>query len=215
MRAVFSAAILLLAASIAFGQDELPEVLVLADTVHRQAASAAAKELKDQAKIEVSRTNIGDTGRALAQLDELLGEKNWDLIYFNFGFADLHYRDPSTETIRAMSKAAGGVRVSTPERYEANLRKIVERLNSTGASLVWASTTPIHSSKLDNLYDPGSEIEFNRIAAEIMRENEIPVIDLHAWIVENVENKQDPSPFTYNRIALHPPIVEGILAILP
>ncbi|MEM7015191.1 MAG: hypothetical protein AAF585_27345 [Verrucomicrobiota bacterium] len=189
-----------------------PRVLVLAGTVHRQATQAAAKELEGRVRFEYPKEyHIGDTGAVLENLDKLLGDKEWDLIYFNFGFSDLHYRDPSIKSIRAMSKSAGGVRVSTPERYERNLRQIVEGLLASKTKMVWASTTPIESSQHDNLLDPGSEIEFNEIASEIMKEHDIPIIDMHTWILENVENKRDSSPFAYNRIVIHPPIVAAVL----
>jgi hypothetical protein len=195
----------------AAAEESVPRALILADSIYREPARSAANELKGRVDLVFPKERPGDTTTALTHLDQLLGEGTWQVIHFNFGFADLHYRDPSTNTIRAMSKLAGGIRVTSPEQYEKNLRELVTRLKATGARLIWASTTPIASSKYDNLYDPGSEIEYNAIAARVMAEHKVPINDMHAWVLANVKDKRDPSPFSFNRVPIHPPMVDSIL----
>lgn len=203
----FILAFLLLFSAVAVA-GELPRVLFIGDMIRRSIAPAAAKELADRAEIVVPKAYPGDTGTALTRLDELLGDGKWDLIQFNFGFVDLRYIDPKTKSIRVMSKHAGGIRTSTPEQYEKNLRDIVRRLKETEAKLVWTNTTPLESSKYETIYDLGSEIEYNSIAAKIMRENGIPVLDMHAWVLKNVEKRGDS--FSYKKIPIHEPIVASI-----
>ncbi|MFT5407542.1 MAG: lysophospholipase L1-like esterase [Verrucomicrobiales bacterium] len=193
----------------ASAQDGKPRVLILGDSVTRQFAQTAAKELTKHAEIVIPKTDPGDTGTGLGRLDDLLGTGKWDLIHFNFGFADLRYRDPATKSIRAMSKHAGGIRASTPQQYEKNLREIVARLKATGAKLVWASSTPIGASKYDNLYDPGSEIDYNAIAAKIMAEHKVPINDLNAWVLANVKKRTDP--FSFRNVPIHQPVVASIV----
>lgn len=191
---------------------EVPQVLIIADSIHSTTAKAAAAELKGRAKVVTSSINLGHTGMAISQLDKLLGKKKWDLIHFNFGFADLRHIDPKTKSLRLLSRHAGGVRVTTPEQYEANLRKIVSRLKETGAQLVWASTTPLVGSKYDSILESGSEKVYNAIALEIMHQEKIPVNDMHAWVIENVKKISDP--LSYRKIDIHIPVVDSIEKVL-
>ena len=191
---------------------KVPQVLIITDSVHRATANTAASALKGRANVVVPSTDLGDTGTAISRLDELLGKNKWDLIHFNFGFADLRHIDPKTKSIRLLSRHSGGVRVTTAEQYEANLRKIVARLKATGAKLVWASTTPLVGTKYDSIYQSGSEKVYNAIAAEIMQQQKIPVNDMHAWVLANVKKFSDS--FSYRRIAIHEPMVESIEMVL-
>ena len=143
-----------------------------------------------------AKSRPGDTGTALANLDRLLGDGKWDLIHFNFGLADLHYRDPRSKSIRALSKHAGGVRVTSAERYRQNLEALVRRLRKTGAKLLWASTTPIDSSNFDSIYDPGSELEYNAIAAQVMAKHGVATNDMHAYVRALLKKKRDPRVYT-------------------
>ena len=69
---------------------------------------------------------------ALTNLPNMLGDGKWDIINFNWGLNDLE-----------------GRRVKLPQ-YEANLRTLVKRLKETGAKLVWCSTTPVPSGKVNS-----------------------------------------------------------------
>lgn len=197
------------------GAPRTPRVLALGDSVQIGILRAAEKELKGRVRFEFPKSLSGvDTGSVLSQVDEFLGDGKWDVICFNFGLADLHYKDPKTREIRSMSKHAGGVRVTSPEAYEKNLRALVERLQATNAKLLWVSTLPIPKSSNDGLYDPGSEIEYNAIAAKIMAERKIPVIDLHALYLANASPKQNSNLFAPSPVPLHPPIVTAIRTAL-
>lgn len=188
--------------------DKLPQVLIIADSVHTATARAAAAALKGRANVVVPAVPLGDTQTAILQLDTLLGKTKWDLIHFNFGFADLRHIDPKTTSVRLMSRHAGGKQVTTAEQYEKNLRKIVTRLQSTGAKLVWASTTPLVGTKYDAIFESGSELKYNTIAAEIMAQEKIPVNDMHAWVLENVKKFTDS--LSFRRINIHEPMVSSI-----
>src|SRR5213078_1527815 len=75
-------------------------------------------------------TNCGATPAGLQRLDAWLGSGHWDVIHFNFGLHDLRYL-PS------------GEQLAPPADYEKNLRALVRRLKMTGATLVFATTTPV------------------------------------------------------------------------
>lgn len=171
----------------------LPRVLIAGDQFYVNLSNAVAKELKNEA--QVIRKHPGSTAMALEKFDECFGGAKWDVIYFNFGFADLVHRDPQTKAVRLMSRYVGGVRMTSPEKYEKNLQEIVKRMKATGAKLIWASTTPITGS--DQHYVLGSEVEFNQIATRIMAQNNIPVLDLHAIAQKAPQSRPGREPPGY------------------
>ncbi len=200
-------------AAIVSAAEPLPRVLFLGDSVHRQMIDSAAREMKDCVKIEYPKIDAPDSGGALASIDRLLGDGKWDVIYFNFGFGDLHYKDPKSKEIRAMARKAGGVRVTTPQEYGKNLESLVVRLKATGARLVWASTTPMVELKdYAGLYDAGSEVEYNRIAAGVMQKHGVAINDMHTFVMQKVKDGKHPWFLEYHgTIPLHEPVIETIL----
>ena len=199
----------------ALGDESLPRVLILGDSVYREPARRAANELKGRVEVVYATLKPGEvrnTGTALENLDALLGEGEWDLIHFNLGLGDLVYRAPGLESFRTMAKEAGGVRTTGPEQYANNLRELVKKLITTGAKLVWANTTPIRSSPI-GVFDLGSEKQYNAIAAKIMAEHQIPTNDMYAHVTSVVDMKRPTAfdPFTFDKKPLHPPIVRSIL----
>jgi hypothetical protein len=198
----------------AAGADSIPRVLVLGDSIYAQPARLAAGVLAGKAEVfcpDMKTGQVFNTTTALAHLDELLGDEKWDLIHFNYGLGDLVYRAPGMKSFRVMPKQAGGVRATTPAEYERNLTLIVTRLEATGAKLVWAHTTPIQSDSR-GLYDIGSELEYNAIAARIMAARGIPVNDMHTAVADLLEGSKQASgpPTSFGKLSIHPPIVAAI-----
>jgi len=193
---------LLLFSSTSAAEKTLPQVLFLGDQVHRTIMQAAAKELDGKVRIHYPQGDASNSGTALAQIDQLLGVTQWDIIYFNFGIGDLFYKDPATREIRIMCKYSGGVRVSTPAQYEKQLDALVQRLKTTGAKLVWGNTTPMVNvdffpSFQGNLFDANSEKEYNAIAARVMAKHEVTVLDLHGHVM--AQFKPDEKHPAYNK----------------
>ncbi len=174
--------------------DPLPRVLILGDNLYQNMSNSATAELKWRAQVVYA--NPGDTSYALAHLDELLGKDKWSVIHFNLGFADLCYKHPNLKGVRALSKAAGGVRVSSPELYQRNLTELVRRLKATGAKLIWASTIPLPTGMFGINADLESEIEYNVIAAKIMAAQNVPVNDMHTLGGVNPKNGGATAPLT-------------------
>lgn len=77
------------------------------------------------------------------------------------------------------------------EVYAANLRFIGRQLRSTGARVVWATTTPVHPARPfrhDQWAWRNSEIDaYNEVARKAMAEQQIPVDDLHAVVSADPE----------------------------
>ncbi|MCA9270634.1 MAG: hypothetical protein KDA41_19265, partial [Planctomycetales bacterium] len=64
--------------------------------------------------------------------------------------------------------------------------------------------------RTNGIFEPGSELEYNVIAARVMAAHGVVVNDMHAYALAQIGEKPLPNPFAYNRIALHAPIVAQI-----
>ena len=90
----------------------------------------------------------------------------WDVIMFNFGLHDLDNHSAAEAT------------------YRAQLRNITARLNATGATLMYATTTPFmpDSTVGNNVVD-----DLNRIAREVVQpyDGNMTVVDLHKVVTDH------------------------------
>lgn len=163
---------------------ELPRVLLIGDSISMGYTLPVRKRLGEVANVHRIPANGGPTTRGLSSIDKWLGDGDWDVIHFNWGIHDLRHMED-------------GKRQVEPEEYEANLRALVEKLQATGATLIWASTTPIPDPPLNPDRTFGDEEEYNAIASRIMQEHDIPINDLHAWISPRFEELQRPRDLHY------------------
>ena len=200
--------------------NDLPKILILGDSIYQQPAAEISRALKGKAEVvfrNIQPGEIRNTSSALENLDQLIGTEKWALIHFNFGLGDLIYRAGGMKSFRVLPIHVGGIRTTTPEQYATNLNRLVGRLKQTNAKLVWASTTPIRHSGT-NVFQKGSEIEYNIIAAKIMKTHNVPINDMYSF-VKSIINMEKPAshnadPFFFDRQPLHPPLVQSISANL-
>ena len=200
--------------------EQLPRVLIIGDRVYQQPAKEVKKELK--AKVDVvyatlAPDEVRNSETLLQDLDRLLGDGPWDLIHFNVGLGDLVYRAPGMKSFRVLPRQVGGVRCTSVEQYEKNLRQLCDRLLATEARVVWASTTPIRHSST-NVFELGSEVTYNKAAKRVMAEKKIPVNDMYQSVRDLIDMDRPAShgadPFFFDRKPIHSPIVEIILTQL-
>lgn len=169
----------------------LPKVVLIGDSIRLGYAPVVAERLEGVAQVLSPEPNGGDSANVLAHLDEWALRERPLLVHLNCGLHDLK-RDKKT----------GQYQVPL-ERYEVNLREIVNRVRASGAALVFANTTPIQ----DALHAKrGAEFDrlevdvrrYNAAAERVMREAKVPVHDLH-WLVERggVEKLQRPDGTHY------------------
>ena len=99
---------------------------------------------------------------------------SWDVIHFNHGIHDTGYRNPQSYKDKDEEKFPIYMPI---DQYEKNLRTIVARLKKTGATLIWARTTPVMDET------PGwkaADIDrYNAVADKVMKENGVIINDLH------------------------------------
>ena len=157
----------------------LPRVLLIGDSISMGYTQPVRYLLKGKANLHRIPANGGPTSRGLQNIDKWLGDGKWDLIHFNWGIHDLRHM-------------ANGKRKVKPADYKKNLEALVSKLKATSAQLVWASITPIPKGKLNPDRTFGDETEYNAIAARIMKEHQIPINDLHGYILPRFAELQRP-----------------------
>lgn len=173
----------------------LPRVLLIGDSISMGYTLRTREALKGVANVHRPSTNCGSTAKAMKELGQWLatantgGEpaKKWDVIHFNFGLHDLKYVNDRGSTVAA----AIGHQNVPPDVYEKNLRDIVKQLQATGATLIWASTTPTQAVMPGHL--PAEVIKYNAIAAKVMTENGIAIDDLYATVLPRLDELQLPA----------------------
>jgi lysophospholipase L1-like esterase len=158
-------------------EEGLPKVLILGDSISIGYFPAVKAALQGQSSVSRPNTNCGDTPRGLSGINKWLGDTKWDVIHFNWGLWDLCYRNPESKNQGNRDKVNGKLSV-TPGDYEKNLNMLVDRLQKTGADLVWASTTVVPEGEDGRFV--GDDVKYNAIASKIMNERGIPINDLYA-----------------------------------
>ncbi len=158
----------------------LPKVLILGDSISMGYTNMVRDGLKGKANVVRPKDNCGDTVIGLKKLDGWLGDKDWDVIHFNWGLWDLCYRNPALEKAGNRDKVNGKISVPIPD-YEKNLDQLVTQLKATGATLIWASTTLVPEGESGRVV--GDDKKYNEAAARVMQKHGVAINDLHALSV--------------------------------
>lgn len=157
---------------------KLPRVLLIGDSVSRAYTLGVRKALAGRANVHRAPENCGPTSNGLKKLDLWLasaGPAKWDVIYFNFGIHD---------------------RATPVADYSTRLTQIVTRLQQTGATVIWASTTPIPDDP-PKKQTAVSIVERNAAAAALMARHHIAVDDLFTFITPHLAETQKPGDVHY------------------
>ncbi len=163
-------------------QPGLPRVLLIGDSISMGYTLPVRKQLEGVANVHRVPTNGGPTIRGLAEIERWLGDRPWDVIHFNWGLHDLR-RDK------------GDAQVSLAD-YEKNLDELVARLKQTGATLIWASTTPVPEGSRNR--QPGDEVKYNEAAARVMQKHGVEVNDLYAFALPRLAKIQHKADVHFN-----------------
>lgn len=189
---------------------KLPRVLLIGDSVSLGYTLFLRRDLAGIANLHRPPVNCGSTKTALRDLDKWLDGGKWDVIYFNWGLHDLSYEYDDHSNVNAKGVYAhpgnGGHQQVSPGEYERNLHELIGRLRKTGATLIFATTTPVSADL--HAYVKGSEIPYNNIAERVMREEGVAIDDLWAFTLPQIGALQIPgnphfSTHGYEVIAAH------------
>lgn len=158
-------------------QPGLPRVLLIGDSVSRGYTQDVRTALQGKANVHRAPENCGPTANGLKKLNVWLGDGKWDLIHFNFG---IHDRRTPVET------------------YTANLEKIVTRLEATGATLLWANTTPPADATNHENFSPEDCDRLNAAAAAVMKKHGIATDDVFSEVKPRLSELQGKSNVHFN-----------------
>ena len=180
----------------------LPRVLLIGDSISIGYTAPTRKLLAGKVNLHRIPTNGGPTTKGLEQIDAWLGDSKWGVIHFNWGLHDLKH---------IKGKHQVGI-----EDYEKNLRKLVGRLEATGAKLIWTATTPVEG-KVSPFRDDADVVAYNRVAKKIMDERKIAIDDLYAFAKPRLSDIQRPNNVHFTpkgSAALAEQVAKSILAAL-
>ena len=164
---------------------KLPNVLILGDSISIGYTAYVQKTLADKAHVfrptntKGRPENCAGTINGVKNIDRWLkaGDRKWSVIHFNFGLHDLKRVHPET---RKNSNDIKHPRQSEPEAYRKQLTEIVEKLQATGAKLIFATTTPVPPGGVKPHRDVEDPQRYNEIAKSIMKPRGIEVNDIFA-----------------------------------
>ncbi|GAA4437416.1 SGNH/GDSL hydrolase family protein [Ravibacter arvi] len=167
----------------------LPRVLILGDSISIGYTPHVVELLKEVAEVSRPAENCQGTTNGVKKIDTWLGDSRWDVIHFNFGLHDLKHVDPVTfqNSTREEDPKQADVK-----QYARNLKAITEKLKSTGAVLIFATTTPF-PDKPDGPLRRASDVKaYNRAALKIMKKNGVLINDLHSFALPRMSALQIP-----------------------
>lgn len=197
----------------------LPRVLLIGDSISIGYTVPVREMLRGTANVHRPLANCGPTTSGVEHLDAWLATggagKAWDVIHFNWGLHDLKFMGPNGENLADPATATSHRQVP-PEDYRKNLTTLVERLQKTGAKLIWRNTTPVPKGARGRL--PEDVAVYNTIAHEIMTRAGVSTHDLFTFAQDRLEQIQKPADvhFTPNGSAeLAADVVRVIRAALP
>jgi acyl-CoA thioesterase-1 len=162
----------------------LPRVLLIGDSISMGYTLPVRVLLYGRANVHRIPANGGPTSGTLVHIDRWLGDEKWDVIHFNWGIHDLKIMEDGRRLVEAGD-------------YEKNLRTLVAKLKTTGAKLIWATTTPIPEGELIPPRAFGKVPEYNLIAHRVMTENGVAIDDLNAAITPHLAEYQNPQDVHY------------------
>ena len=166
-------------------QASQPRVLILGDSISIGYTPHVQKSLQQDALIvrpmltHKAAENCAGTDKGIQEIDRWLsiGGGKWDVIHFNFGLHDLKRTDAQTGR---NSNDPKDPYQSSPAEYEIQLGEIVKKLKQSGATLIFATTTPVPLGVKPHR-DPTDPVTYNRVAESIMQANDIQINNLYQF----------------------------------
>ena len=150
---------------------KLPRVLLIGDSISIGYTPRVRKLLNGEANVHRPKSNCRWSAYGDENILQWVGDEKWELIHFNFGLWDWYGWKQENK--------------STPESYAKSLERIVNKLKSSGAKLVFAVTTPPcigPEKKVKFIVSRERAEEFNRLALAVMKKHGVVINDLYSVI---------------------------------
>jgi acyl-CoA thioesterase-1 len=178
----------------------LPNVLILGDSISIGYTPFVKEMLAGTANVyrptleNGNPENCEGTTKGVQNIDRWLTKtgvgnsgSQWDIIHFNFGLHDIKHVDPVTGKNSNNPKDPQQADI---KQYKKNMELIVGNLKKTGATLIFATTTPYPDYVQGVLRDKGMPAKYNNTAIKIMNKNEIIINDLYAFMLPRMNELQ-------------------------
>jgi len=163
---------------------ELPKVLLLGDSIRMSYQPIVAEKCAGWAEVVGPQENCQFSLYTLSSLNRWLGQSGTpNLVHWNNGIHDVGH-NPARRPVQMPLDV-----------YVGNLELILRQLRQTGATVVWATSTPVHPDRPfrdDQWAWRNEEIDqYNEAALELMRSQDVPVNDLHALVAADPDTLLD------------------------
>jgi len=142
--------------------------------------------------------NCAGTNNGIKHIDRWLqlDGGDWDVIHFNFGLHDIKHMHP--ETGKASRDPSHGLQAPLPQ-YTAQLTTITDKLQATGATLIFATTTPVPEGHVSPYREVNDAARYNAAAVALMESRGIAVNDLYAFALPRLVELQKPANVHFTR----------------
>jgi acyl-CoA thioesterase-1 len=148
-------------------------VLLIGDSIALEYAEQVQDQLAGLAWVGIIPENGLDTATSRRRLEAWLGSEQWALIHFNWGLHDLRREIVDGEVTDTQVPI---------DEYVENLHALLDVLEATGATLIFATTTPVQAVAAPQR-KPQDVRDYNSAAQAVMAERGVVVNDLHATAV--------------------------------
>lgn len=162
-----------------------PRVLIIGDSISLGYTPLVKQKLTGTAEVLRPNDNCQHTAYGLKHIDAWLGDGRWDVIHFNFGIWDSHLIGPKGNLVWPEPAELGpNKQRHTTAEYKQNLAALVAKMKATGATVIWASTTPV-MSRTGERFEAIKQL--NAAAAETAAAEKLEVNDLYEFVMPNAE----------------------------
>lgn len=171
-------ALLLAGQTTVLAEETLSKVLIIGDSISLGYTPHVTQLLKGKADVTHHRGNAGPTMRGIDEIEDWLGNTQWDVIHFNWGLWDMYGWEYVKED-------------RSPSMYETRLEELVVRLKKTEATLIWGTTTPVCPEpektmlkrfKTTAIITPVVEKQYLDAAVRVMKKHHVQINDLHRFM---------------------------------
>lgn len=162
-----------------------PRVLIIGDSISLGYTPLVKQKLAGVADVLRPNDNCQHTAYGLKHIDAWLGDGKWDVIHFNFGIWDSHLIGPKGNLVWPEPAELGpNKQRHTTAEYKQNFAALVAKMKATGATVIWASTTPV-MSRTGERFEAIKKL--NAAAAETAAAEKLEVNDLYEFVMPNAE----------------------------
>ena len=163
----------------ALGAEEKPKVLIIGDSISIGYTPLVQQLLSESCIVQRTPVNCRSSKFGVDHVKQWIAEGEWDVIHFNFGLWDWYGWGQDSK--------------ATVESYSKNLETIVKDLHVTGATLIFATTTPPCAEAEETsrvLVTNARARQFREAALKVMDANGVAVNDLYNKVLPDIAAHQ-------------------------